>query len=102
MCERYCRISLYIALCLQKKKGKKAAASTIDAVQDGAITAVSADNAADPVVLVKKSADSPAVLVSSNGDTEPVSLEQTASGKHLPPVVTLVSFSDVTKPCLHL
>lgn len=70
-----------LSLCLQKSKGNKAVeASTVDAVQGGAIAAVSADDATDPVVIVKENADSPAMLVSSNGDAEQVKLEQTASG----------------------
>lgn len=66
---------------LQKSKKQKAPQAAPEAVQANAIAAVSADPAADPVVIVKKDADSSAVLVSSNGQTEQVKLEQTASGE---------------------
>ena len=70
------------SLRLQKSKGSKGAeASIVDAVQGGVIAAVSADDATDPVVIVKENADGPAMLVSSNGNAEEVNLQQTASGE---------------------
>lgn len=71
-----------MSLCTQKSKGTKAAEpGAVDTVEGGAIAAVSADAATDPVVIVKESADSPAMLVSPNGNAEQVNLEQTASGE---------------------
>lgn len=67
---------------LQKSKSKETGGvPTVETLQEGAIAAVSTDKAeADAVVIVKQTADSPAVLVSSDGTSEAVKLEQTASG----------------------
>lgn len=66
--------------CVQKSKKQKAAKSAQEDLPAATIAAVSADPAKDPVVIVKKDAESSAVLVSSNGTTEPVKLEETALG----------------------